>query len=165
MSYKQKQGRGNSPKTGNGLPSPFCQTTSPLNQELPKKKTLANMNSEKEYTPELGAAIEAQGRRNKFLKGVENVAKKDSTSAYGKRIKEGGTKFSAGLQGNLAANKTRQNAGAWDLTVDRGKSVGSGGTLGNGNTSYTRRKPTVEQDVPMARNKDGRMDLAKNRRK
>ena len=122
---------------------------------------------EKGYTPRLGKAIEENTKKNKWLNEVESSAKKDSTAASIDRLKSGGTKFQAGLQGNLAANKTRQLNNAWDLTVDRGRtSELYGSTAGGPNTAtYTRRKPTVEQDVKMERNNIGELDVAKPKKK
>jgi hypothetical protein len=158
MAYKQKPGRGNSPKTGNGLPTPLKAGCSPMKQERPRS-TVANMDAERRYTPELRKAIEDNSRKNIRLKKIESTAKQDSVSAATNRLKAGGSKFSAGLQGNLAANKVRKDNNSYDLVVDRGKKVDAGASLSSGQTSYTRRKPTVEKDVAMVRNKQGLLDV------
>jgi hypothetical protein len=142
MAYTQKPGRGNSPKTGNGIPAPFKQ--------------------EKGLSENLKVEIERQGQKNRFLKNVEASAKQDSVSAAKDRLLSGGNMMQAGRQGNMAANKTRQLNNAWDLTVERGSSYEGGSPRSD---AYTRRKPTVEQDVKMERNSAGFLDVAKPKKK
>ena len=119
---------------------------------------------EKKLSENLKKTIESNTQKNKRLNEVESFSKTDSVTAAKKRLSLGGTKEQAQLQGNLAANKTRQLNNAWNLTVDRGSRYGGGHPLPN-ITTYDRRKPTVEQDVKMETNSAGELDVAKPKKK
>ena len=126
------------------------------------KQKPAPFKQEKGLSENLKVAIEKNTKKNQFLKEVESSAKKDSVSAAKDRLLSGGNMKQAGRQGNLAANKTRQLNNAWDLTVERGSSYE--GDLPRSD-AYNRRKPTVEKDVKMARNAEGFLDVAKEKKK
>jgi len=88
MAYKQTPGRGNSEKTGNGLPVPLLQT--PLSEKAKK-------------------SIEDIGAKNKLKLAVERQAKSDSISAVKTSVRS--NIYKKAQEGNEAANKTRKAGG------------------------------------------------------
>jgi hypothetical protein len=140
--FKMNPGRGNNPKTGYGIPTPFKQKTNPKTKE-----GYANISSKSATNMD----TEIQENKRRIL--VEAQAKSDSVSAAGARRLSGGNKFQQGLQGNLAANRTRSAGGAGDMTVLRGKSTGSGGFLSGGDVTYTRQNPVEKNFTKLRQNK------------
>lgn len=84
MAYTQKPGRGNSSKTGGGIPSVFLQT------RISSKA--------QEY-------IESVDDENKRLLAVENQAKLDSIDAVKKSVRS--NVYKKAREGSAAANKVR----------------------------------------------------------
>ena len=85
MAYTQKPGRGNSSKTGSGLPTPFLQT--PISEKAKK-------------------SVEDIGDKNKLKLAVESQAKSDSISAV--KTSTNPNKYMKAREGNKAGNKTRK---------------------------------------------------------
>lgn len=135
MAYTQKPGRGNSAKTGNGLPSALLQKKTNV-------KTSQNV-SPTNVSTELNEKVEATTQFNKLRKEIEAKAKTDSITASGQR---GGTKFQNQMAGNKAANATRSAAGAGDMNVYRGKDT-------EGRTTYSRDKNVELEHVTAVKNK------------
>jgi len=94
MAYTQNPGRGNSSKTGSGLPTPFLQT--PISEKAKK-------------------SVDDIGDKNKLKLAVESQAKSDSISAV--KTSKNPNKYMRAQEGNEAANKTRKKGGV--QTVQR----------------------------------------------
>jgi hypothetical protein len=139
MAYKQNPGRGNSKKTGHGIPQVFDQ--SPMHQEKkPNAKTsefrrFGNTNISKE----LENKINEVSAENKIRVGAEKQARIDSTFASKSR---GGTDYQNAMAGNKAANETRTKAGFGDMNVNKGRDT-------EGNITYSRNNK-VEKNMPRA---------------
>lgn len=123
-----------------------CKSTSPLKQQAkPEKGNPRTKEAYANISSKSHTLIDNEIQENKRRVLVEARAKNDSVTAAGNRRTSGGNKFQQGMAGNKAANKTRKAGGAHDMTVLRGKSVGSGGFTSQGDVTYTRDKP-VEKD-------------------
>lgn len=96
--FKMKPGRGNMPKTGNGLP-PTLMCGSPMKQTDPKTGMTKEKAREK---------IEKTFSENARRVAAEAVAKSDSTAAAKGAMVLGKSKKMAGRIGNKAANETRK---------------------------------------------------------
>lgn len=149
MAYTQAPGRGNKPKTGDGLPTPFLQV-------------------KMGYTKELGKAIEERDIKNLASVTAESQAKSDSTNAANFAKFSGRDLVDRRREGNKAANIVRKKAGV--PTVDRGR-IKTGSSFPGGDkyskdfdnsVDYYSRTGSVEKDVPMTRNeKTGELDVKK----
>ena len=137
MAYTQKPGSPAKKKTGQGIPSVLLQKKNISSGEMTKEEGLNNLYATSEI--------------NKKRIGIEALAKKDSIAAAGSRKLSGGNKLQQGLQGNLAANKTRAAGGAGDMRVMRGteftgdSGYGDTPTSEGRKTSYTRNKPVEKE--------------------
>jgi hypothetical protein len=137
MAYTQKPGRGNSSKTGSGIPSALLQEKPKSKSGETKQEGLNNLN--------------ATSSNNKDRVRIEAMAKNDSVSAASSRRMTGGNKFQQGLQGNLAANKRRESEGAGDMKVNRGTAYandsgyGDNPNSGGKKTTYTRNSPVEKE--------------------
>jgi hypothetical protein len=142
--FKLPAGRGNFSKTGHGVPTPFLQEKKPDTKLNPKtgaipRGAFANVSAES------SAKIDKTIELNELRTAVEKTAKNDSITASKARALSGGNKFQQGLQGNLAANRTRKEAGFGDMSVSRGKAVESGQSTAEGITTYTRNAPVIKE--------------------
>ena len=141
--FKMKPGRGDMPKTGNGIP-PTLMSCSPMKQTDPKKKTDPKSNMTKE---EAGEKINSIFSENSRRVAAEAMAKSDSSAAAKGAMLVGIAKREAGRMGNEAANITRKKEKL--PTVMRGKSVSSGGVLNDPkNKDVYTRVGQLESDVP-----------------
>lgn len=96
--FKMKPGRGNMPKTGNGIP-PTLMCGSPMKQTDPKTGMTKEKAREK---------IEKTFSENSRRVAAEAMAKSDSTAAAKGAMIMGKSKKMAGRIGNKAANETRK---------------------------------------------------------
>lgn len=96
--FKMKPGRGNMPKTGNGIP-PTLMCGSPMKQTDPRSGITKAQAREK---------IEKTFAENSRRVAAETVAKSDSTAAAKAAMIIGKSKKMAGRIGNKAANETRK---------------------------------------------------------
>lgn len=124
MAYTQKPGRGNSPKTGNGLPHVFNQ--SPMHQEDPKEKA-KKAEREKNMSTYYEAKRVSSGKSdyNKLSEreqGIELGATLDSLHASRPKNAHLYTTKEKEKMGHEAANKTRK-ANESDYTVERGEKL------------------------------------------
>lgn len=134
MAYTQNLGRGNNAKTGSGVPSALLQKNIKSGKLMTRQEGLNSINSV------------TSGNKNRI--NLESTAKNDSIVAAGARKLSGGNEFQQGLQGNLAANRTRVAGGAGDMAVLRGRTAELyGSTAGGPNTATYTRKGPVEKDI------------------
>jgi hypothetical protein len=138
-----KPGRGDMPKTGNGIP-PTLMSCSAMKQTAPKKKTDPKSNMTKE---EAGEKINSIFSENSRRVAAEAMAKSDSSAAAKGAMLVGIAKREAGRMGNEAANITRKKENL--PNVMRGRSVSSGGVLNDPkNPDVYTRVGQLESDVP-----------------
>lgn len=141
--FKMKPGRGDMPKTGNGIP-PTLMSCSPMKQTDPKKKTDPKSNMTK---AQAGEKIDSIFSENSRRVAAEAMAKSDSTVAAKGAMLVGMAKKEAGRMGNEAANVTRKKENL--PSVVRGRSVSSGGVLNDPkNKDVYTRAGKLESDVP-----------------
>lgn len=141
--FKMKPGRGNMPKTGNGIP-PVLMSCSPMKQNEPKKGTDPKSDMTKAQAREKIDSIFSENSRRV---AAEAIAKSDSTAAAKGAMLLGKAKKEAGRIGNEAANITRKKEGL--PTVIRGREVSSGGVLNDPkNKDVYTRMGKLESDVP-----------------
>jgi hypothetical protein len=138
----------------------FGACSSPLKQIDPKKAKgnppTTNPKTKEGYaniSSKSATKMNSEIEENKKRILIESQAKNDSISGARERKLSGGNLFQQGMAGNKAANKTRSKGGAGDMSVLRGKAVGSGGTLSEGNVTYTRQKPVEKDFTKLKQNK------------
>jgi hypothetical protein len=135
--FKMKPGRGNMPKTGNGIP-PTLMSCSPMKQTDPKSNITKAQAREK---------IDSIFSENSRKVAAEAMAKSDSTAAAKGAMLVGKAKKEAGRIGNEAANITRNKENL--PIVARGRGVSSGGVLNDPkNKDVYTRIGQLESDIP-----------------
>jgi hypothetical protein len=140
--FKMKPGRGNMPKTGNGIP-PTLMSCSPMKQEKPKKTDSKSGMTKAEAGEKINSIFSENSRRV----AAEAMAKSDSAVAAKGAMLLGKVKKEAGRIGNEAANITRKKEKL--PSVVRGREVSSGGVLNDPrNKDVYTRIGQLESDVP-----------------
>ena len=117
MAYVQKPGRGNSAKTGHGIPTPFKQSSvdSKVEAMIANKK---KKDAEADVAKNLKTRRGAEYTRDLYEKGLqfdatEMQAKKDS-AAVDNKLRKAGLVFEAPRMGNAKGNETRIAGNPWD---------------------------------------------------
>ena len=123
MAYTQKPGRGNSPKTGNGLPRMFNQ--SPMRQEDKEKAKQAEREKNMSTYYEAKRISSGKSGYNKLSEreqGIELGSTLDSLHASRPKDQHLYTQKQREKMGHEAANKTRK-ANESDYTVVKGEEL------------------------------------------
>jgi hypothetical protein len=133
MAYTQKPGRGNSPKTGNGIPKLFNQ--SPMRQEDPKKAEREKNIKTWYEAKRISSSKPGYNKLSEREQGIETGATLDSLHASRPKDSYLYTQREREKMGNEAANKTRK-INESDYTVERGEMLTPKGYK----STYTKKK-------------------------